>query len=163
MAFKSLTQVKRDQIKISKDIKQLGFGAALSFNPLMTEQLRLDITYQFEFPIVVKKGGRYYAVANYLPLIYPRFSESDSVYVIVVDLKPSLLKRLASNYIIHLMSFQTTYDVFYPLFKEAVLLNKQCGNIKSLRNINCSERTLADLLNVDRQTVRTFVNRNKQS
>lgn len=163
MTFKLLTQVKRNHVEILPDIMQFGFGIGLSLKPLMPEKLSLDITQQFEIPIVVERNGRYYAVANYLPLISARFSNSDSIYVIVIDPKPSLIKKMASDYILHLMSFQTSYDVFYPLFKEAVSLNIQCGHVKSFRNLRCSERALAELLNVDRQTIRTYVGRSHHS
>jgi hypothetical protein len=129
---------------------QIGVGVAVSLKPLVPDTLTQDISYQFEFPIVIERNGRYFAIANYLPLIYPRFATSDSMYVIVMDLKPSLIKKVASNYVLHLMSFQTTYDLFYPLFKEVISLNNKFGHIARLSNRSYSERALADLLNVDR-------------
>jgi hypothetical protein len=158
MTPKLIKEIRREEVQIANVIDE-AVGVSLLHKSLMQQELILDIEYQFEFPVVFEKGGRYQAIANFLPLITQRFAPSDTISVIVIDYKASIIKKVACQYLLHLLSFQTTNELFYPLLKEVVLLNKSVGNNPHLCESRCSERGLAELLKVNRQTVRTYMNK----
>lgn len=155
MKIKFIKEVQREHVKIAGTIDEI-VGVAHLHNSLMQQELISAIQYQFEYPIVFERDGCYQAIANFLPLISQRYAPSQRISVIVIDYRASIVKKVASEYMLHVLSFQTTNELFYPIFEQAILLNKNSGKNPHLRNMRCSQRGLADLLKVHRQTVRTY-------
>ena len=156
MKFKQIKKVNRSELELAGKVKSM-VEVALLHKPIMPERLRLSIGYQFEFPIVFEKNQRYYAFANFLPLISLCHAESDSITVVVVDYEPSLLVKIAANYILHLTSYQAAYPEYFPFFSDVISLNLELDVIPDLSGCSLSQRALAKLLEVERQTIRTYL------
>lgn len=158
MTPKLIKEIRREELQIANLIDE-AVGVSLLHKSLMQQELILSLKYQFEFPIVFEKNGVYQAIANFLPLISQRSASSDTISVIVIDYRASIIKEIAAEYLLHLLSFQTSNELFYWLFKQVVLLNQSLGKNPHLCESKCSERGLAELLKVSRQTVRTYINK----
>jgi hypothetical protein len=150
----SLVEIRYDQLEIEKRIEPM-VAIALLCQSIVNDELLQSIEYQFEFPIVYMKNEKYYAIANFLSLVSKRCKQHDRIYVLVVKYEPRQLKKIAIQYVRHILTWQTNPNRLYPLIIGAMSVGKYSKS--SQQNVlSSSQRDLEKILNLTRQNIRTL-------